>query len=220
MEKVETPDLTDETTKTEPERLERVARCIECSNEWIAMNGNEPKPSRCPSCMSRDVKWRDECTGEEVSKKEVKKTLKKKTMPKTETKTETKTKTKRPAPKQNPDGTFARKNPVAAPEPEKEYVIEPKYIPPPEYDPKAVEFKPKAAGVDNEKFTYEDAVRLAPKIPMQSIVFLMAAAALVFGVLFLVRKSKGLRHLHHEEAHDETQEPSQLPYFNFGGNLA
>jgi hypothetical protein len=48
-----------------PPRRDRVARCV-CSNEWTAHNGNEEKPSRCPVCKSRDVKWRDECTDEEL----------------------------------------------------------------------------------------------------------------------------------------------------------
>lgn len=39
-----------------------------CTNEWTARNGNEDKPSRCPVCGSRLVKWRDECTSEELGK--------------------------------------------------------------------------------------------------------------------------------------------------------
>lgn len=59
-------------TETEkPDKLpprKRIARCLVCSNEWGARNGNEPKPSRCPECKTRSVKWRDECTEEELKK--------------------------------------------------------------------------------------------------------------------------------------------------------
>lgn len=47
-------------------RRDRVARCSVCTNEWIARNGNEDKPSRCPVCSSRVVKWRDECAPDEL----------------------------------------------------------------------------------------------------------------------------------------------------------
>ena len=39
----------------------RVARCMVCSNEWVARDGSKKKPSRCPECLSRNVAWRDEC---------------------------------------------------------------------------------------------------------------------------------------------------------------
>lgn len=51
-----------------PPRRDRPARCLTCTNEWTAQNGNEEKPSRCPVCGSRLVKWRDECTSEELGK--------------------------------------------------------------------------------------------------------------------------------------------------------
>lgn len=51
-----------------PHRRDRPARCLTCTNEWTARNGNEEKPSRCPVCGSRLVKWRDECTDEELGK--------------------------------------------------------------------------------------------------------------------------------------------------------
>lgn len=42
-------------------RRDRPAKCLNCTNEWMGRNGNEDKPSRCPVCGSRSVKWRDEC---------------------------------------------------------------------------------------------------------------------------------------------------------------
>lgn len=39
----------------------RVARCLTCSNEWMARDGSKKKPARCPECLSRNVAWRDEC---------------------------------------------------------------------------------------------------------------------------------------------------------------
>lgn len=50
------------------EKRIRIAYCVGCTNEWTARNGNENKPSRCPVCGSRVVKWRDECTPEEIAK--------------------------------------------------------------------------------------------------------------------------------------------------------
>ena len=64
MENMENPSETGGKTG-KPPRRDRVARCA-CTNEWTARNGNEEKPSRCPVCGSRNVKWRDECTGEEL----------------------------------------------------------------------------------------------------------------------------------------------------------
>jgi len=64
MENVEKPPENGGKTG-KPPRRDRVARCV-CSNEWTAHNGNEEKPSRCPVCKSRDVKWRDECTDQEL----------------------------------------------------------------------------------------------------------------------------------------------------------
>lgn len=66
MENMENPSETGGKTG-KPPRRDRVARCA-CTNEWTARNGNEEKPSRCPVCGSRNVKWRDECTGEELGK--------------------------------------------------------------------------------------------------------------------------------------------------------
>ncbi len=56
-----------ETTGKPPKR-DRVAWCS-CGNEWLAHNGNEKKPFRCPICKSRSVKWRDECTAAELEKR-------------------------------------------------------------------------------------------------------------------------------------------------------
>lgn len=54
------------TTKTPdvPAKEPRVARCLTCSNEWMARDGSQKKPARCPECLSRKVKWRDECEQE------------------------------------------------------------------------------------------------------------------------------------------------------------
>lgn len=232
MEKVETPTLPDESVNPEQKR-ERVARCIECSNEWVATNGNESKPSRCPACMSRDVKWRDECTGDEVSRKDLKSTLSskktavKKAAPEPEkvsAPVTKKTAAKKAAPKRNPDGSFAKKSALSEPEASKSEV-ELKEISESEtplYD-KVFKKEEPPEGTENisKEFTYEDAVRITPKFPMQSIVFVFGALALVFVVLFLVRKIKGMRSDAHEEPHEEAQElPQPMPYFSFGGNLA
>lgn len=203
----------------QPERVERVARCIECSNEWIATNGNEPKPSRCPVCMSRDVKWRDECTGEEISKKDVKKTLKKATKPKS----------KRAPPKRNPDGSFAKSAVVSSvtttgspvsnlpAEATSTHSIQQIQQRPPEPDYEEEDG-------EEEEFTYEDAKAAIPRIPMQTIVLLLGAAAVVCGILFLIRKSKERnlirREAHKEEAPEAPRRPTPMPTFNFGGNLA
>ena len=47
-----------------PANVPRVARCMVCSNEWVARDGSKDKPSRCPECKSRNVKWRDLCEDE------------------------------------------------------------------------------------------------------------------------------------------------------------
>jgi len=65
MENVELPLETSGKSGKRPRR-DRVARCSVCTNEWPARNGNEDKPSRCPVCGSTVVKWRDECTPEEM----------------------------------------------------------------------------------------------------------------------------------------------------------
>lgn len=44
-----------------PAKTPRAARCLTCSNEWMARDGSKKKPSRCPECLSRNVAWRDEC---------------------------------------------------------------------------------------------------------------------------------------------------------------
>lgn len=44
----------------------RVARCLTCGNEWLPRDGATEKPSRCPECKKRNVKWRDLCTPEEL----------------------------------------------------------------------------------------------------------------------------------------------------------
>lgn len=61
--------MTDEKNREEvaekrekPPRRLRVAKCLHCSNEWRARNGNEKKPSKCPECGTRAVVWRDEYT--------------------------------------------------------------------------------------------------------------------------------------------------------------
>ena len=48
------------------ETPKRIARCLTCSHEWIPRKQDATKPSRCTECMGRDVKWRDECTPEEL----------------------------------------------------------------------------------------------------------------------------------------------------------
>ena len=54
--------MENEMENTEPQaKSPRVARCMVCSNEWVARDGSKKKPSRCPECLSRSVKWRDEC---------------------------------------------------------------------------------------------------------------------------------------------------------------
>ena len=64
------------TTNTEmpdaPAKVPRVALCLTCSNEWMARDGSQKKPSRCPECLSRKVKWRDECKPEEEKLTEIK----------------------------------------------------------------------------------------------------------------------------------------------------
>jgi len=67
MENVEKP-LENSGKTGKPPRRDRPARCLTCSNEWTARNGNEEKPSRCPVCGSRNVKWRDECDAGELGK--------------------------------------------------------------------------------------------------------------------------------------------------------
>lgn len=54
--------MENEMENAEPQaKSPRVARCMVCSNEWVARDGSKKKPSRCPECLSRSVKWRDEC---------------------------------------------------------------------------------------------------------------------------------------------------------------
>ena len=54
--------MENEMEKAEPQaKSPRIARCMVCSNEWVARDGSKKKPSRCPECLSRSVKWRDEC---------------------------------------------------------------------------------------------------------------------------------------------------------------
>jgi len=45
--------------KVANKRKKRTALCLNCKNEWMANNGNDKKPTRCPECMSRNVVWRD-----------------------------------------------------------------------------------------------------------------------------------------------------------------
>lgn len=54
------PEVTKESPEKVLEKRDRAAKCLVCSNEWIAHNGNNKKPSRCPSCKSRNVVWKDE----------------------------------------------------------------------------------------------------------------------------------------------------------------
>ncbi|MDU9376306.1 hypothetical protein McpSp1_09090 [Methanocorpusculaceae archaeon Sp1] len=49
-----------EKTPEKTERKERVAVCLVCSNEWIAITGNNRKPSKCPECGTRKCIWKDE----------------------------------------------------------------------------------------------------------------------------------------------------------------
>jgi hypothetical protein len=67
MENVENPPGNSGKTGKPGKRV-RIAHCVGCTNEWTARNGNEEKPSRCPVCGSRNVKWRDECTQGELMK--------------------------------------------------------------------------------------------------------------------------------------------------------
>ena len=47
-------------------KRKRTAVCLTCTNEWIANNGNEEKPSRCPVCGSRNLKWKEKETSSRV----------------------------------------------------------------------------------------------------------------------------------------------------------
>ena len=218
MEKTETVNPP---VETPPEAVKRVARCLECSNEWIASNGAEKKPSRCPTCMSRDVKWRDECTGDEISKKELKSTVKRRT-------------TKRAPQKRNANGSFAKSKPDAEPEEDIQTqapAAEPEPIPPRPPTPAPMQVsnpQPQAYEEEDEEeeFTYQDAVNAVPKIPMQTVVLLLGAAAAVGVFFFLWGKIKGNRPLRVEQPKEQTAEQipeqtySQPIIYSFGGNLA
>ena len=43
-------------------KLERVAVCLNCTNEWISRKGNAKKPAKCPICGSKRCAWKDEVT--------------------------------------------------------------------------------------------------------------------------------------------------------------
>ena len=161
MEKVETePQPKVETKPQKPPRRNRVARCIECSNEWKASNGNEKKPSRCPACKSRDVKWRDECTGDEIPKKDLQVNKAK------------------PAPAPEPP----KPENVEPPKPEPEKVPEEK---PEMTEPTPAPRKPEPRQEPEEEFTYEDAKQAIPALPMQGIVIILGLCAIAAAVFFL-----------------------------------
>lgn len=166
MEKVETePQTQVETKPQKPPKKQRVARCLECSNEWTASNGNEKKPSRCPLCKSRDVKWRDECTGNEIPKKQLQRT------------------TNKPAPEPEPPKVEKVETPKQEPEEAPEEI-------PKMPEQKAAQTKPEPRQEPDEEFTYDDAKQAIPAFPMQGIVILLGLAAIAAAVFFLVRKGK------------------------------
>lgn len=70
-----------------------------------------------------------------------------------------------------------------------------------------------------KEFTYADAVAAAPKVPMQSIVFIFAALAAVFGIFFLIRKGNGLNGPRRKETPAEEVQPVSFPTNYFGGSL-
>ncbi|MDV0441589.1 hypothetical protein [Methanorbis furvi] len=51
-------------TSTSPEKRERVAVCLVCSNEWIARTGTAKKPAKCPVCGTKRCSWKDEVSTE------------------------------------------------------------------------------------------------------------------------------------------------------------
>jgi DNA-directed RNA polymerase subunit RPC12/RpoP len=57
----ETEGIPGETQGKLPKR-DRVAVCLNCTNEWVAHTGNAKKPSKCPICGSKRCAWRDEIT--------------------------------------------------------------------------------------------------------------------------------------------------------------
>lgn len=206
MEKAETakPDAKPEPAKRAPRRT-RVARCIECSYEWISSNGNAKKPSRCPLCKSRDVKWRDECDGTEISKRDLKAGI---------------VKPEPPAPTPEPEP----QTPEPEPEPEPERAPEPVETPKPKPKKKEVEKMEKMdddyEDYDDEEFTFEDAKNALPSIPMQSIVVLMGIAAAAAAVWFLMRKGILPNPFSRKPApqpQTEPKKPQPVRYYNLPG---
>ena len=53
-----------EKNPTSPEKRERVAVCLVCSNEWIARTGTAKKPAKCPTCGTKRCAWKDELPAE------------------------------------------------------------------------------------------------------------------------------------------------------------
>ncbi|MDV0442582.1 hypothetical protein [Methanorbis furvi] len=47
-----------------PERKERVAVCLVCSNEWLARTGTAKKPAKCPVCGTKRCVWKDDAPTE------------------------------------------------------------------------------------------------------------------------------------------------------------
>ena len=47
-----------------PEKRDRVAVCLVCSNEWIARTGTAKKPAKCPVCGTKRCAWKDEMPSE------------------------------------------------------------------------------------------------------------------------------------------------------------
>ncbi len=59
MNEGETGGIPGETQGKLPKR-DRVAICLNCTNEWVAHTGNAKKPSKCPVCGSKRCAWKDE----------------------------------------------------------------------------------------------------------------------------------------------------------------
>ncbi|WP_319377777.1 hypothetical protein [uncultured Methanocorpusculum sp.] len=59
MNEGETGGIPGETQGKLPKR-DRVAVCLNCTNEWVAHTGNAKKPSKCPICGSKRCAWKDE----------------------------------------------------------------------------------------------------------------------------------------------------------------
>lgn len=173
-----------EDTKPKKERRNRVARCMVCSEEWMAKNGNEKKPSRCPTCKSYNVKWRDECDDP---------------TPGAGTPAPAEEKKAKYARKRNPDGSFAKtpKNETEVKEisePEKQETPkteEKPEIPPPDYDPSSVAFNqpPKQQEPDEHQ---PDELPKLPNIHPIGLVLVIGFIGLVGVVAMFFLKNKGL----------------------------